>query len=146
MKVRIHFFQVNSDFSPEHADAHHNGEESENNVKFDWEDEFEISKNLKSVEIERNGVFTLQGQHANNELFSEDIPNMFLITFTLTDGQKGYMGVSESMLLDFEQTGTTENPIINVYIKDYEPFWNEMAGVFVASKEFPKNLKLNDRD
>jgi hypothetical protein len=71
---------------------------------------------------------------------------MFLIILTLTNGQIGYMGVSESMLIDFKEEGTSDNPIYRVYIKDYEPFWNEMPGIFIASKEFPKNLKLHDRD
>ena len=146
MKVTVHFFQLNSDFSPEHAEAHHNGEESENNLKHDWEDEFEVSKDLVNVEIERKGVYTLQGFLADDTPFSEDIPNMFLITMTLKDGQKGYMGISESMLLDFKESGTKDHPVYKIYVKDYEPCWNEIPGVFVASNEFPKNLKLHDID
>lgn len=146
MKVSVHFFQVNSDFSPEHAAAHHNGEESENNLKYDWEDELEVSQSLEKVEVERNAVFHLEGQFADGKAFNEAVPNMFLVVLILKGGQKGYMGVSESMLLDFEQEGTPEHTVIRIYIRDYEPFWNEMPGIFIASKEFPKSLKLNDLD
>jgi hypothetical protein len=146
MKASIHFFQVNSDFSIEHAEAHYNGEESENNLKHDWEDEFEVSHNLESVEIIRKGTFHLQGQLPNGDLFKEPVENMFLIAMTLTDGQIGYMGVSESMLMDFSETKEENHVSYKVYIKDYEPCWNEMPGLFIAAKEFPKNLKLHDRD
>lgn len=146
MKVSIHFFQINSDFSSEHAEAHHNGEESENNLKHDWEDEFEITQNLEKVEVQRKETFYLQGQLADGKMFKEAVPDMFLIALTLTNGQVGYMGVSESMLVDFTKEGTNNHPIYKIYIKDYEPCWNEMPGVFIASKDFPKNLKLHDRD
>lgn len=146
MKVNIHFFQVNSDFSPEHAEAHHNGEESENNLKHDWEDEFEISQNLEKVEVIRKGVFYLQGQLPNKTMFKEPVENMFLIAMTLNDGQVGYMGVSESMLIDFTEERKGVDVTYKIYIKDYEPCWNEMPGLFIAAKEFPKNLKLHDND
>lgn len=146
MKVTVHFFQMNSDFSPEHAEAHHDGKESENNLKHDWEDELEVSDNLESVEIIRKGIFTLQGHLADDTPFSYDIPNMFLIAMTLKDGQKGYMGVSESMMEDYEESGTKDHPIYKVYIRDYEPCWNEIPGVFIASNDFPKKLKLHDID
>lgn len=146
MKVTVHFYQLNRDFSPEHAEAHHNGEESENNLKYDWEDELEVSENLQAVQLIRKGVFTLQGQYPDGTVFSEDIPNMLLIEMTLTDGQKGYMGASESMVANVEQEGSAEHVIFNVFLKDYEPCWNEMPGVFIASKDFPKSIKLHDRD
>lgn len=146
MKVRIHFFQVNSDFSIEHAEAHHQGQESENNLKYDWEDEFEISQNLKAVEILRKDTFTLQGQFPDGNEFLEQIPNMCLVALHLEDGQTGFMGVSESMLIELVEEGTANEPVVKFYIKDYEPCWNEMPGVFIAAKEFPKNIKLNDID
>lgn len=36
MKLKAHFYLLNIDFSPEYAEANHNGEESENNIKYEW--------------------------------------------------------------------------------------------------------------
>lgn len=146
MKLNIHFLQINSDFSPEYAEANHGGKESENNVLYEWEDELEVSKNLADIQLKRNASFPLRVQLPDGKIVEEEISDMFLVELTLDDGQKGFMGVSESMLVDFNEEKSKENPILRIYIKDYEPFWNEMPGLYIASKEFPKNIKLHDRD
>ena len=36
MQLNVHFYMLNEHFSQDHADAQHNGEESENNLKYEW--------------------------------------------------------------------------------------------------------------
>jgi len=144
--LKLHFYQLNSDFSQEHADAHHQGEESENNIRYEWEDEFEISQNLKNVTLVRNGIFHLQGQYKNGEVFNEEVPNMLLIQLELTDGMIGELGASESLVIDFKKEDFLEETHISIFLRDDAPFWNEMNGVFIASKDFPKNVQLHDLD
>lgn len=146
MKLTLHFYQINSDFSPEYAAANHGGKESENNVHYEWEDEMEVSSDLKNVNIKRNADLPLRLQYENGKIVEEIVNNMFLIELQLADNKVGYLGVSECMFIDFEESGTKEDLILKIFLKDYEPFWNEMPGVYIASKEFPKNIRLNDRD
>jgi hypothetical protein len=135
MKLSLHFYLLNEHFSPEYAEANFNGEESENNPKYEWEDELEID-HVKSFEILREGVLPLNGELPNGDSFSHEVSRMFLISIVNSDNQQAFLGVSESILADFKQ----EENVIRVYIKDYEPFGNPTPGVYIASKEFPKEL------
>jgi hypothetical protein len=135
MKLTLHYFLLNENFSPEYAEANHKGEETENNPKYEWEDEFEIN-DLDSFKIIRNGNLPLSGELPNGEAFFVQVEKMFVIELVTNSQQKAYLGISESILDSFEET---ENKI-SIYIKDYEPHANPMNGVYIASKEFPKEL------
>ena len=140
MKLTAHFYLLNDHFSPEYAAANHGGEESENNPLYEWEDELEVSKGLTSIEVVRNGNFRLQGEMPDGKPFDSLVEKMFLLVLTMENGQQGYFGVSESILDSYTLEGDEHHSILKVYIKDYEPLANPMPGVFVASKEFPKEL------
>ncbi len=135
MKLTLHYFLLNENFSPEYAEANHKGEETENNPKYEWEDEFEIN-DLDSFKIIRNGNLPLSGELPNGEAFFVQVEKMFVIELVTNSQQKAYLGISESILDSFEETESK----ISIYIKDYEPHANPMNGVYIASKEFPKEL------
>ena len=79
MKLTAHFFLLNDDFSPEYAEANHGGKETENNPLYEWEDEFEVSENLQSTELIRNGSFTLAGNMPDGAPFASEVSKMFLL-------------------------------------------------------------------
>jgi hypothetical protein len=139
MKLTAHFFLLNDDFSPEYAEANHGGNETENNPLYEWEDEFEVTENLASTELVRNGSFTLAGNLPEGQPFASEVSKMFLLKLKLGDGTEGYFGVSESILENYTLDGE-EDQVLKVYIRDYEPLANPMPGVFIASKEFPLEL------
>jgi hypothetical protein len=139
MKLSAHFYLLNEDFSPEYAEANHNGKESGNNLKYQWEDELQVS-DLKSVHIKRNDIFHLIGVLPNDQNFDYQIPNSFVVEMLANDQKIGYLAVSESILHDFSVEETENNQILKVYLKDYEPMSNPLPGVFIAAKEFPKEL------
>ena len=137
MQLNAHFYLLNDDFSPEYAEANHGGEESENNPRYEWEDEVSVSVGLEKVAIERKGVYTIQGETVEGP-FSYDIPETFLVQLHMTDGNVGAFAISESIMDSF--TYDESQGELKVYIKDYEPFSNPIPGVYIASKEFPKPL------
>ena len=139
MKLTAHFYLLNDNFSPEYAEANHGGNETENNPLYEWEDELEVSENLASTELIRNGSFALAGNLPDGEPFASEVSNMFLLKLKLDDATEGYFGVSESILENYTLEGETDQ-ILKVYIKDYEPLANPMPGDFIASKEFPLEL------
>ncbi len=53
MNCRIHLYLLNEHFSVEHANANHDGEESEMNRKFEWEDELNVKNVLGVQELEK---------------------------------------------------------------------------------------------
>jgi hypothetical protein len=140
MILNAHFFLLNDDFSQEHADAQHQGEESENNLKYEWEDELEVSEGLKKISLVRHGNLPLTGFLPNGDSFLSEVKDVFLIVLSLENGNEGFMGVSESILDSYEMDNLPDRTILKIYIKDYEPHGNPMPGVYIASKEFPKDL------
>lgn len=139
MTVQIHFFLLNEHFSPEYAAANHQGEESENNLRYEWEDELEI-KHVRRVQIHRFHDLPMSGLLPDDSPFSVIVPNMLSIEIESDQHEQAFLGVSESILNNFDETENGDTTIIKVYLKDYEPHANPMPGVYIASKEFPQEL------
>jgi hypothetical protein len=135
MTLTVHVLLINDNFSPEYAEANFGGEESESNPLYDWEDEFEV-KELKSFNLLRKAKMPLAGEMPNGEPFFVEVEKMCLIELISEVGNQGFVGVSESIL---ENVELSENKV-TFYIKDYEPHSNPIPGVYIASKEFPKEL------
>jgi hypothetical protein len=134
MKLNAHFYLLNDDFSPEYAEANFNGQESENNPLYEWEDELDVN-DVKNIEIIRKGEYPLRGEFESGS-FEFNLPNMFLVVLELENGQQGAFAVSESILDSYKHEGNR----LEVFLKDYEPMSNPIPGVYIAAKEFPKEL------
>lgn len=140
MKCNVHIYLLNEHFSQEHADAQHGGEESENNQRYEWEDELTITSDVSEIKELRKATFPLQGELANGEPFLFEVENMFLVEILSTGYPSIYMGCSESILDHHTIEKLGDETQVNIYIKDYEPMANPVPGIFIASKEFPKEL------
>ena len=138
MNCRIHLYLLNEHFSIEHADANHEGEESDMNRKFEWEDELNVN-NVQGVKEVENGIYVLQGSVAEGESFAYDVPKMRVFEIETTEG-KLQVGCSESILDSCELEKNETEFSIKILIKDYEPMSNPVPGVFIAAQEFPKEL------
>ena len=140
MECKIHVYLLNEHFSAEHAEAHHNGEESENNLKYEWEDEFSVTSSVESVEIHKNVSFPLQGEMPDGSAFSHDVENMFLFEIKSSDAPSTFIGASKSIVEEHELIIEETRFVIRLFLKDYEPMSNPIPGIYIASKEFPKAL------
>lgn len=140
MECKIHVYLLNEHFSAEHAEAHHNGEESENNLKYEWEDEFSVTSSVESVEILENVSFPLQGEMPDGSAFSHDVENMFLFEIKSSDAPSTFIGASKSIVEEHELIIEETRFVIRLFLKDYEPMSNPIPGIYIASKEFPKAL------
>ena len=54
MELIVHFIQVNSQFNQTMADNIHGGEESEDNIKYLWEDELKVAEAVTDFKINNN--------------------------------------------------------------------------------------------
>ena len=140
MECKIHVYLLNEHFSAEHAEAHHNGEESENNLKYEWEDEFSVTSSVEAVEVHDNVSFPLQGEMPDGSAFSHDVENMFLFEIKSSDAPSTFIGASKSIVEDHELIKEETRFVIRLFLKDYEPMSNPIPGIYIASKEFPKAL------
>lgn len=140
MNCKINVYCLNEHFSQEHADAHFEGKPSENNRKYEWEDEMTITTAVKEVIEHRKASFPLVGEMPNGTQFSHEVKNMMLFE-VLSDGLPStYIGCSESILESCNQSKEGEMIRIELVIKENEPLANPIPGIYIASLEFPKEL------
>ena len=139
MKLNAHFYLLNDDFSPEYAEANHGGQESENNPLYEWEDELEVD-GLENVVVCENGSYTLAGETDQIGTFSFELSNMLVFELQQSNGVYGAFALSNSLVNHFELIDSVDGKELKVFIKDYEPLTNPIPGVYIAAKQFPKEL------
>lgn len=137
MALTVRVYLLNDDFSQEYADTHNNGNESELNRHYEWQDELAVTSNVKNIEVIENGTYVLSGQMPDGHQFSYDVPRMRLFNIESTDSNDLLIGCSESLLSKFNIEGTG---LIEIYLKDYEPLSNPIPGIYIAAQEFPEDL------
>ena len=73
MKVTVNVKLVNSEFDHDIAIALYEGDESEENIKYLWEDEFEVLGDVESFKVKNNAIYTLEGIKTDDNKFSFEI-------------------------------------------------------------------------
>lgn len=139
MKCTIHFYKLNYDFSPEFAEAHHDGAPSPNNRKYDWEDELAIKGGIQDYAIRENETYILQGER-DVRPFEEEVDEMLLLEFKGNDGQQTQLAVSMKAVEDLDIQEDENNVAINVFLEAHEPVANPVPGVYIALEDFPQSL------
>lgn len=139
MTCRIHFYLLNDHFSQEYADEHNNGEPSEMNRLYLWEDEFAIKTNVTKVDSRRFENYPLQGQKGD-ESFVEEIPNMRLFYLMDMDAPVAVVGCSEIILDSYSIEEIGDEIVLKTFLKGEEPLANPVTGIYIASHDFPVSL------
>jgi hypothetical protein len=140
MNLVAHFYQLNDDFSQEYADEHNNGNDSELNRRFDWEDELELTNDIEQVNVRLHDVYVLHGEFSDGESFAEKVPDMLCFDAVGSDGSLTTLACSHSILESYTLDKLQDHFLLKVYINDYEPLANPLPGVYVAAQDFPKRL------
>lgn len=140
MKCSVHFFLINDLFSEELAEREHGGEESEDNRRYQWEDEFAITTPVAEVISHEDMVYPLMGAMPDGTEFREEVGGMRLFELKGTGGNSTWVGCSESLLDEFDLAKLEDEWVLTVFLKDNEPYANPITGIYIASKEFPKSL------
>lgn len=143
MDLHLHFILVNSEFNQGLADDLYGGEESEDNIKYLWEDELKVSEPIQDFKIKNNTTYTLAGYYPNNEQFSFEIWDMTVINCITQSGNEMQFAVSKKLL---KKTDKKVDEALNqthmyFYLRDALPLENPMNGVYIAKADFPKELK-----
>ncbi len=140
MKCTIHTYLLNDLYSQELADSQNNGEQTPDNKKYDWEDEMNVSSTVNDVEELKDSSYFLAGSLGDGSNFSIEVPKMRLLKITSSDVQDLYVGASESIISEVRIIRNENHWKIEIFIKDLEPMANPIPGIYIASKEFPKEL------
>ena len=140
MTCTIHTYLLNDLYSQELADSQNKGEQTPDNKKYGWEDELRVSSSVLEVITLKDSTYLLAGTSADSKDFSIEVPNMRLIKIISSDAPDLYVGASESILSEARVDKNENQWTIKIYIKDFEPMANPIPGIYIASKEFPKEL------
>ena len=136
---------LNELFSEEFAKEYHNGQESKDNLRHHWLDELEV-KQVKSVAINDNGTYMIQGSRSHDGDFSIPINSMRLITLTLKEGGEVNFAISNQLIHSFQIKEKDWGTETTVELKDHEPFVNPIVGIYIANRDFPAELMSHDKD
>lgn len=143
MKVSINVKLVNSEFNQSIADDFYQGKESEDNIKYLWEDEFEVKGDVRSFKIHNNTVFKLQGYDAGGKPFSYDIPNMTIAECILDDEQVIQFAFSKKLILKTDKIDNRQEDAVlfAVQLKNTLELVNPVDGIYILEEDFPKELQ-----
>ena len=107
MNLHLHFILVNSEFNKGLADDLYNGEESEDNIKHLWEDEFLVSEPVKEFKISNNAIYKLAGFFPDDKPFSFEVWDMTIEHFH-RETHPTQRGQIQGLILRFRGPGIRE--------------------------------------
>lgn len=146
MKVTLTVKEVNPEFDREFAEQQHDGKESEDNILYTWEDEFEVSGDVQEFKIRNNATYQMHVQmEADKAVKTFDIPSMTLVDCVLDDGTVTTCAFSRSIVKDTKKVVDKKNNIhFFVFLKGGKQIVNPMTGIYITAKDFPTDLPIPD--
>ena len=142
MNLHLHFILVNSEFNQGIANDLYEGQESEDNIKYLWEDELKVSETVKEFKIKNNTSYTLAG-YIGEKAFHFEIPDMTICECITGKGDKMQFAVSKKLLKKTEKKvdDVKKETHLYFYLRDKIAMENPMNGVYILKENFPKELK-----
>ncbi len=144
MELIVHFIQVNSQFNQTMADNIHGGEESEDNIKYLWEDELKVAEAVTDFKINNNATYTLAGYFPNDAPFTFSISEMVVCDCNLISGKNTQFAVSKKLVKKTDRIVNADKKETHLYfyLKDKLEMENPMDGVYILKENFPKELAV----
>ena len=140
MKVTINVKLVNSKFDQAYADKDNEGDETEDNIKYLWEDEFDVQGNVTNFKVNNNGNYLLKGLYPNDDEFCFEIPDMTILECTMDNGSQTLIPFSRKAINKTEKKETENGIYFFVYLKSIKDIINPMQGVYILKDDYPKEL------
>ena len=147
MDLYLHFILVNSEFNQGLANDLYEGQESEDNIKHLWEDEFKVSEPIKEFKIKNNSTYTLAGFFPDDKPFSFEIWDMTVVDCITESDKTMQFAVSKKLVKKTEKVVKEKinETHMYFYLKDAMPMENPMNGVYILKTDFPKELKATNK-
>jgi len=140
MKVTLNIKLVNSKFNQAYADKDNEGEETEDNIKYLWEDEFDIKGNVKNFKVINNTTYLLKGLYPNDDEFCFEIPNMTVLECTMDDNSVTLLPFSKKAISKTDKVDSKDGLYFNINLKSIYEIINPMLGVYIIKEDYPKEL------
>lgn len=140
MKVTINVKLVNSKFNQAYADKENEGQETEDNIKYLWEDEFDVQGNVTNFKVINNTTYLLKGLYPNDDEFCFEIPDMTILEYTMDNGSVNQFPFSKKAIGKTEKKETKKGLTFYVQLKSIREVVNPMTGVYILKDDYPKEL------
>lgn len=140
MKLTINVKLVNSKFDQAYADRDNEGEETEDNIRFLWEDEFEVQGDVVDFKVVNNTTYQLRGLYDNEDEFCFDIPDMTVVECNMKNGTKTLIPFSKKAISKTSKVESKKGFYFNVLLKSSKEIVNPMEGVYILKEDYPKEL------
>ncbi|MES2565930.1 MAG: hypothetical protein V4565_03625 [Bacteroidota bacterium] len=140
MEVTINVKLVNSKFNQAYADKENEGDETEDNIKYLWEDEFEVQGNVTNFKVVNNTTYLLKGLYPDDDEFSFEIPDMTVLEFTLENGTVSLFPFSKKAISKTEKVDAKNGFTFFVQLKSIREVVNPMTGVYILKDDYPEEL------
>jgi hypothetical protein len=146
MKVTVTVKEVNPRFDQALADKYNEGKESVDNIRYTWEDEFEVKSDVKDFRIRNNSDYLLEG-FRGDEKFSFPISSMTIIECELVDGTVTQFAASRKLIKDTKKVVDSKNNIhFFIFLKGGQKMANPAAGIYISEKDFPFELPMPEEE
>ena len=140
MKVTINVKLVNSKFNQAYADKENEGEETEDNIKYLWEDEFEVQGNVTNFKVVNNTTYLLKGLYPNDDEFCFEIPDITMLECEMDNGSSTLIPFSKKAISKTEKKETKNRLYFFVFLKSVKDIINPMQGVYIIKEDYPQEL------
>ncbi|MBC7863725.1 MAG: hypothetical protein IAF38_12170 [Bacteroidia bacterium] len=146
--MKINIKSVNPKFSQKLADERHEGEETEDNVKYLWEDDFDVKGNVKDFKVKNNAVYSLKGEFADGKTFEHEFSEMTIIECYLEDGSLSQFPIAKKLIqsTDKKISRDGEKLFFHVFLKGAKEIVNPFDGAYFEKKDWPADLPVRDED
>lgn len=140
MNVTVNVKLVNSKFNQAYADKENEGEETEDNIKYLWEDEFEVQGNVTNFKVVNNTTYLLKGLYPNNDEFCFEIPDMTVLECAMDNGSVTLLPFSKKAISKTERIDTDKGMTFFIQLKSIRDVVNPMTGVYIIKDDYPEEL------
>ena len=146
MKFTINIKCLNPDFDVVLADKLHNGEETEDNIKYLWEDEFVVKGDVLAYRVKNKVDFDLRGYFPNGEEFKFQIPDCTIVEVDIEDGSLGQFPVSRKLVHKTDKIVSKNGSSVffELILKGSKEIANPMDGAYFLEEDFPRELISSD--
>ncbi len=130
MKYAFVFINQNPDFDQKLADKRFKGAESKHNLLNLWEEEFDVSGEPESLELEEEGTLNLKAEK-NGEPIAVQIPDCTVFKFTYADGTVTEVGASNEIIKEIERRKLPDEVVFYVFLTSKEEIFRPAAGIYL---------------
>jgi hypothetical protein len=142
MKVTITVKEVNPEFDQHLADKEFNGKESEENILYTWEDEFDINGDVREFKIRNNVSYDLQAS-VNDKIVTYPIEAVTIVDCITNNNTTTSCVFSRSIVKDTKKVVHKNGNIhFFVFLKGGKEIVSPVTGIYINKKDWPKQLPL----